>query len=729
MAGKAGAVRAGGAFVEIFADKSALVRGLKGAEKTLTSWGKNVSKAGFAATAAGAAVGGGLAAAVKVFADSGSQLADMSVRTGASVESLGKLGYAAGQTGTDMEAVEKGTKKLQDNLAGAVSGNKTAAASFAKLGLDARKLVNLPVDQQFARIADRLEAIQNPALRTAAAIDLFGKAGTDMLPMLAGGAAGLDALTSRAEKLGLVMSTQDAAAADKLGDRLDDVMAVGKRTTQVIGSALAPAATELANKVIDVGVAVNQWIVENPQLVTTIAEVTAAVTAGGVAVVGLGYSMQFAGTALGGIAKIVPLLVSPLTLTAAGFAAAGAAGYYFFTATDLGQQSLEYLADTFPGVAEQARASFGHIGGLASQLKTTVTTTWGGISDAVAAGDLALAGEIAMAGLQVVFQTGWREVSDLFTVTSTYLLDVWNGVSSSMAAVGEHVTHFLTTLWIDAAGLIVDAWSAAKRGVITSQEAMSTLILDVGYKLGIFSGSKEDAQRALREQTASRMAAVNQDQDRRHAEQQAKRQSARENLQAGLRGIDSNRKKRSDQLQQDQNAALLNSQKKLQNAQNKLNDLRDKAATAAADAAEEDEEQESKKPPTEIDDQLTEKAGVSNTGGTFSGLASSLQRGEVSDPMDRLRVAIERNTDAVKEKTPSIGLENAKRFGSDGMPLAADLANARMPDVSDHVGNNLALSIKPDAVGSEQQNGLLTEIRDALNTLNGRVAETGTFTP
>ena len=109
-------IRAGRAFVELFADDTKLVRGLRAAEKRLKAFGASVQSIGTKVFGLGAAAIAPLLATTNVFSEMGDQLAKMSVRTGISVEALSELGYAAQQSGTDMETLEGGVRKLQKFL-------------------------------------------------------------------------------------------------------------------------------------------------------------------------------------------------------------------------------------------------------------------------------------------------------------------------------------------------------------------------------------------------------------------------------------------------------------------------------------------------------------------------------------------------------------------------------------------------------------------------------------
>jgi hypothetical protein len=720
MPGKSEAIRAGGAFVELFADKSKLIKGLKSAGESVEKWGSTIQKAGLGMMAGATAMGAPLAASIVTFARTGSELSDISARTGVSVESFQRLAYAAGQSGVSQGALEKSLTKLQKNLSAAASGSKQAAASFSKIGLDANELIEMAPEQQFAAIGDALANIRNPSLRTAAALEIFGRSGNVLLTMFERGSASMLELMDRFDQLGLVMSTSDAQAADLLGDHFEDVGRIAKRTSQIIGAALAPAAQTLTDELISVAVAANQWISENPGVVTSVVGITGAVGAAGAATIGLGYSMKFAGDAMQVLARQLPLLSAPV-LVSGGIAGLG---YMLVTQTEIGKGALQSLLTTFPGIATTAEQSFTHIVDAMRDLGDTAWTTWHGITDAVAAGDLALAGEVAMAGLNAVWQAGAREISDIWTVTTTALLQTWNTVSSAMSKVGEYATAFLTRLWIDAASAIMDAWDAAVRVIMWGQEHAASLFIDVGYGLGIFSGSKEDAKAALRDQYSQKNAERDRAQAERNAAFEQSRQAARENLEAGLQGIEQGRQKRAAELQASQDAAIIASENKKNAARAKLDELRAQAADEKKkalekkDAGKEAGDNEAGDG-TEAGAGLPTEAALSERdAGTTSGLVANLNRGAIASPIDRLVEALENNTAALEQQ-----YQNSPGLMEDS--VEEELAALQMPAFEDYLAP-YAPSVASAETGG--QDPVFAEIRDILIRLDQHVAETGTLT-
>ena len=219
-------IRAGRAFVELFADDSKLVRGLRQAEQKLKAFGDSIRNMGLKAIGLGSAILAPLGAAAKTFADMGSRMWDMAKRTGVSVEALSALTYAAEQSGAGVDAFENGIRRMQRTLYDAGRGLSTATDALGELGLTIQDLEGLSPEAQFRQLADRLDRIEDPSRKAAIAMTIFGRSGTELLPMLEGGAAALDAYEKHARDLGLIMSTEDAAAADVFGDALSDLWKV-----------------------------------------------------------------------------------------------------------------------------------------------------------------------------------------------------------------------------------------------------------------------------------------------------------------------------------------------------------------------------------------------------------------------------------------------------------------------------------------------------------------------
>ena len=108
-------IRAGRAFVELGVSDR-LTAALKRAERKLKAFGESVRSLGLRLAGLGGAALAPLAGAVKLFASAGDTLDKMSLRTGVSVEALSELGFAAEQSGADLQTLENGVRVMQRTL-------------------------------------------------------------------------------------------------------------------------------------------------------------------------------------------------------------------------------------------------------------------------------------------------------------------------------------------------------------------------------------------------------------------------------------------------------------------------------------------------------------------------------------------------------------------------------------------------------------------------------------
>ncbi|MBE3133287.1 MAG: hypothetical protein IMZ55_07420 [Acidobacteria bacterium] len=302
MAGNTGAIRAGKAFVEIYT-KDSMKSGLDKAAARLKKFGASVTAAGRALTKIGGAALTGLVGMGKLFASTGDNLQEMSQRTGVSVEALQELGYAAKLSGSSTEDLEKSLRRMQSTIFDAGKGMATAEDALDALGLSAAQLVGKSPEAQFALIADRLDGVQDSTTKAALAMDIFGRSGAGILPMIQGGAAGLSRYAAEARALGIVMSTEDADAAAKLADEMDKLWFSVKMTGVQIGAALAPALMEVAKWLKEAAASATAWVKEHKDLIVTALKVAAAVTA-------VGVSLLIIGKTVVGIAAICKVMAA-----------------------------------------------------------------------------------------------------------------------------------------------------------------------------------------------------------------------------------------------------------------------------------------------------------------------------------------------------------------------------------------------------------------------------------
>jgi hypothetical protein len=174
-------------------------------------------------------------------------LNDLSARTGIGVEALQGYALAAKMAGVDTEAFGVAVQKLAVNIGKAAPGD-ALDKSLRSINLSVAELRALSPEQQFAAIGDAISVLPTAADRAAAAVAIFGKQGAALAPLFREGAASIEELRAKAERLGIIVSETQINNVAEMNDAFDLVRATIEGIIgQVIGN-LAPAVTEVTNQ-------------------------------------------------------------------------------------------------------------------------------------------------------------------------------------------------------------------------------------------------------------------------------------------------------------------------------------------------------------------------------------------------------------------------------------------------------------------------------------------------
>ncbi len=249
--------------LELIADSNNLLKALEQSQKSLNSFirasetagqslGGGVNRAldnfmGLAkggAVAAGILAGGVLAAAgaATALVESAGRQAEVleqtSQKTGIAVTTLQSWTVAMAQSGLGMDSLTRGVKTLSDQIVQSRNPNSQAAEKFAELGLTATS-----VDGVLEQLADRFDMMPDGADKTRIAVELFGKAGQDLIPILNRGSAGFRESMEQSKALGAVLSTETVKALSTADDAFDTLGVATKAASNQLAGLMAPAVT------------------------------------------------------------------------------------------------------------------------------------------------------------------------------------------------------------------------------------------------------------------------------------------------------------------------------------------------------------------------------------------------------------------------------------------------------------------------------------------------------
>lgn len=422
MAGKS--IKAGKAEVEI-GIRSRIAAGAKQVAADLKNLGGKVSSVGRSLATLATAAAAPLAGMTLSFAAAGDNLDKMSKRTGVGVKALSELAFAAEQSGASLDSVEKGIRGMQRSLLNAEMGSKTATDALSALGLSVDELSGMSPEDQFTMIADAIGDVEDPSKRAALAMQLFGRAGSELLPMMSENAEGIASLRKEANELGRTMTAEDAQAAAELTDAMNRVKSVFIGVKNQIGAALAPAMTYLADLVSRTSKAVVPLIRENAHLVKLFAAGAIAVGGLGAALMTVGGLLIGAGMAVGVLATAFSVLFSPLGLAIGGVTALGFALVKY---SDIGSQAIDALKARFGPLVEDVQNA---VGAIIAALK---------------AGDMEKAWELVSGMIEMIWLDMTDEIRAAWVNMLGFILNTGSTIAESIGQVFQGLASVLETM-------------------------------------------------------------------------------------------------------------------------------------------------------------------------------------------------------------------------------------------------------------------------------------------
>jgi phage-related minor tail protein len=247
MAGSLGSL-----VVSLTAETAQFTAALSKASYTAEKNFKQISS--FAKTAAGslAALYGASSAAgfIKTQIDLADATGKMAQKVGLSVEELSKLQYAAKLADVDAGQLQGGLVRLSKGMIEAANNTGTARNAFAAMGISIKNTDGTlkSSGQVLDEVANKFAGYEDSATKTALAVQLFGRAGADLIPLLNAGSAGIKEAGDELERFGAVISTNAAKNAELFNDNITRLTTVGSALGQSIANDILPYLNRLTSE-------------------------------------------------------------------------------------------------------------------------------------------------------------------------------------------------------------------------------------------------------------------------------------------------------------------------------------------------------------------------------------------------------------------------------------------------------------------------------------------------
>jgi hypothetical protein len=204
---------------------------------------KNAAVAVGAAMTAAAAAG---AALVKAQIDSADAASKAASAAGVSVEQYTRLSYAL-KLGVD------GGGDLSQTFLFLNKAIASGSDAFDSIGVSTRNADGSfrSADAVMLDVSDKFRLMEDGATKTAIAVELFGRSGDSMIPVLNGGSQALREAAAEADRLGVTLDKSTAVAAENFNDNLTRLESGALGFGNSLMSSTLPALNSVAEALLD----------------------------------------------------------------------------------------------------------------------------------------------------------------------------------------------------------------------------------------------------------------------------------------------------------------------------------------------------------------------------------------------------------------------------------------------------------------------------------------------
>lgn len=242
--------------VSIGGDTTNLARGIGRAKAMFGNLSRAAKVSGVAAGAAFTAAAVGITAMTKGGLDFVDSQAKMARTVDGSIDGLRALQIAGSDAGVGVGEMNGAVQMMGKRLSeAATKGTGPAAEALKRLGLNARDLMAMDVDERFGAIADRINGLGLSAQDAAGVMREFGVRSNEVSLALLQGSGAIRAARDEVHKFGLSMSSEVAAGVEAANDALSRISFVFEGMRSQLAGQLAPVLQSLAVQFQDASLA------------------------------------------------------------------------------------------------------------------------------------------------------------------------------------------------------------------------------------------------------------------------------------------------------------------------------------------------------------------------------------------------------------------------------------------------------------------------------------------
>src|SRR5574337_571274 len=190
---------------------------------------------------------------VKSSIEASAALADLSYKTGATVESLSSFEVVGRLSNTSIDQVGQAMNRLAKNMAVSNEASKGTAEAIKALGLDFNAFAALSPDEKMYALAEALNKFEDGSAKSAVAMTLMGKSGAELLPFM-------KELAERGH-VAATTTLEQAEAAKAFSDEMEMSRMRLELVERQMAMAMIPTLTVVHEVLADIGAAIQNYLV------------------------------------------------------------------------------------------------------------------------------------------------------------------------------------------------------------------------------------------------------------------------------------------------------------------------------------------------------------------------------------------------------------------------------------------------------------------------------------
>jgi 6-pyruvoyl-tetrahydropterin synthase len=192
--------------------------------------------------------------------DSSRETALWASRLDIAVDTFSQLVVVGRKFGATADDVGDSIKDLNERIADAARGNKTFAEAFGIIGLSANKLLNMPVEEQFIKVADAIGKMTNAGDRNFVTATLMADAGFRLIPMFQKGAGAIREMMIESDRLGQSLKPEEIEKFNNLNKEFLEMGLAAETLGKAVAQRLEPAFSKLAVAVTNAANAMTHFL-------------------------------------------------------------------------------------------------------------------------------------------------------------------------------------------------------------------------------------------------------------------------------------------------------------------------------------------------------------------------------------------------------------------------------------------------------------------------------------